>query len=70
MTMIDPKYKAMIDIESEVAGKILLNWTRNTVIESRMVTPRCNFSPDSGGDEKLNNVIDDNIIQGIIKLKP
>lgn len=94
---MEPKYKAIIEMESDVAGKILLNCTKNTfienrwesnksqsyrfdhspsinealtVIESKIVTPNCSFSPDSGGNEKLNKVIEDRIMHGMIRLKP
>lgn len=40
-----------------------------TVIESKMVTPRVNFSPESGGRANPRRVIDDIRTQGTIRLK-
>jgi len=41
-----------------------------TIILSNMVTPRVNFSPESGGSVKLSKVIEDIMTLGIIKLNP
>lgn len=60
----------MILTESEVGGMISANCKRNTIIESKMVTPKVSFSPESGGSVKPSNVIDEIITQGIIKLNP
>ncbi|KPM02706.1 hypothetical protein QR98_0011240 [Sarcoptes scabiei] len=77
---MEPKYKAIIEMESDVAESNKSQSYRFdhspsinealTVIESKIVTPNCSFSPDSGGNEKLNKVIEDRIMHGMIRLKP
>lgn len=64
------EFLPMMDTDSEVGGRISVNCSINTDIDRRMVTPKVNFSPDSGGRVNPSSTIDDMIITGMIKLKP
>lgn len=52
-----------------MAGIVSATMLRNTVRDNSIVTPRDNFSPESGGNVKPNTAIDAISTHGTIKLK-
>lgn len=60
----------MTETASDVAGRTSDNWSMKTDMDSRIVTPRVSFSPDSGGSVNPSNVMDEMRQQGMMRLNP
>lgn len=69
MNIMQLKYVPSRGTASEVAGIVSATILRNTVSDSRIVTPRDSFSPESGGNVKPSTAIEAINTHGTIKLK-
>lgn len=69
MNIMQLKYVPSSGTASDVAGMVSATILRKTVSDSRMVTPRDNFSPESGGNVNPSTAIDAISTHGTIKLK-
>lgn len=68
MNMMALKYVAMSGL-FDVIGMMDDTVFRNMVRDSKIVTPRDNFSPESGGKVKSRTAMEDIRRQGTIRLK-
>lgn len=69
MNMIQLKYVPRSGTASDVAGIVSATMFRNTVSDSKMVTPKESFSPESGGNVNPKTAIEAINTHGTIRLK-
>lgn len=69
MNIMQLKYVPSSGTASEVAGIVSATMLRNTVRDSKMVTPSDSFSPESGGSVKPKTAMEAIRTQGTIRLK-
>jgi hypothetical protein len=69
MNMIQLKYVPSKGTASEVAGIVSATMFKNTVKLSNIVTPKDNFSPESGGSVNPSTALEAIKTPGTIKVK-